>query len=53
MTNYDIEERCDIYESIIYVITRNGKDYVETDDKIIANEVVNKLYIAEKVINNS
>jgi hypothetical protein len=53
MTNYNIEERCDIHGSIMYVIMRNGKDYVKTDNKLIASEVIDKLYIAEAVINNS
>lgn len=53
MTNYDVEERCDIHGDTIYVIMRNGRDYIRTDDEIIANEVVDKLYIAETVIGNS
>lgn len=53
MTDYTIEERCDIHETLMYVIMRNGKDYVRADDKITANEVVKKLYIADMVISSS
>ena len=53
MTKYTVEERCDIHETLMYVIMRNGKDYVKANDKIIANEVVDKLYIADMVISNS
>lgn len=52
MINYTIEERCDIHENTMYVIMRNGKDYVKADNKKTANEVVDKLYIVEAVIDS-